>query len=275
MISREWWPKGGRLRGLAILLATLLVFLLAGALLSACGDGADEEDGDEPVPIQEAVALLARPDLSDLTEAEQDLVETALRDALSRAGKVHVRGTLDELDIVFGPGGRVDKMRVFGTAERQPPEVATPEAGQTQTIRVYSGPPTRFCDGREDPELVMVQEYELAFEEWQVSTKAIRPDQVPFGMLLSRIDLSIAEDAGFSEERGRQLRGLSAPFPQPEDPEATVTVWVDLEDGLIRRVETTLPGAGGATYPFAFDYSAPVEIEVPSEPAARDCVSAE
>lgn len=275
MMGRDWWSARGRVRGRVFLILAIGMSLLAGALLSACGDGQEEEDGDKPPRIQEAVELLATADLDGLTEAEQDLVESALRDALSRAGKVHVSSSIDAMDIAFGPDGRVTMMRSFGPVERQPPDVATPELSSTQTIRVYGSPPALFCDGREDPELVMVQEYKFAFDRWQVSARAIGPDEVPFGLLFSRLDLSIAEDAGFSEEQGRQLRGLSVPFSQPEDPEATVTVWVDLEDGLIRRVDTAISGVSGGRYPFAFDYGVSSDIEVPSELTAPDCVPAQ
>ena len=251
----------------------MMSLLGAAAVLSACGDG---ESGTEVPPrIREATALLARSDLSELTEAEEDLVESALREALGWAETVRVRSILDEQDLAFGSDGRVAMMRRFGTAERGPPEFATPEVSRSETIRVYVGSPAQFCDGSEGPELAMVQEYKFAFDEWQVSARAIPPDQMPFDLLFSRLDLSVAEDAGFSEDRGRQLRGLSVPFPQQGDPEATATVWVDLEEGLIRRLETTLPGAPGSSYLFTFEYDVPIEIEIPSEPAAPDCIPVE
>ena len=262
-----------RKRTRVVFLLVGMVSLLGGGALSACGDG---ESGTEvPARVREATALLARSSLSELTEVEQELVESALREALGWAETVRVKSTLDQQDIVFGPDGRVIMMRTFGTAEHQLPEYATPEVSPSETIRVYGDSPARFCDGREDPELIMVQEYVFAFDEWQVSASAIPPEKVPLGLLFSRMDLSVAEDAGFSEERGRQVRGFSVPFAQPDDPEATATVWVDLEDGLIRKLETTLPGLPGSSYPFPFDYDVPIEIELPSEPTAPDCVPVE
>jgi hypothetical protein len=256
-----------------LLMVAMTSALVAGVTLSGCGGG--ESEPEVSPRIQEAMALLAQPDLSALSESERNLVVSALRGALGTAGKVHLKSTLDEQDIVFNRDGDVAMMRQFGKAERQPPEFATPEVGASETIRVYGGPPARFCDGREDPGLVMVTEYVSAFGEWKVSARAVPPDQVPFGLLFSRLDLSVAKDAGFSDEEGHRLRGFSVPSPQPGDPEGTLTVWVDLEDGLIRKVTTTLPGAPGSSYPFTFDYDVPIEITVPSEPAPPDCVPEE
>jgi hypothetical protein len=257
----------------AILLAVILSLLGGSAVLSACGGGGTKTEESTRVP--EAMALLERPDLSQLTEAERDLVKSALREALGRARKVRVLSTLDEQDLVFGADGRVAMMRSFATQKGPAPGPGTPEASESETIRVYDGPPAHFCDGREDPGMVMVIEYTSTSGQWQVSARAIQPDQVPFEVLLSGIDLSVAKDAGFSDEGGHRLRGFSAPFAQPGDPEATVTLWVDLQSGLIRRLETTLPGAAGSSYPFALDYDLPVNIQVPSEPAAPDCVPVE
>ena len=256
-----------------LLLVAAMWLLGAVAGLSACGDG--EGDTEAPSLVPGAADLLAREDLNDLTEAEQALVESALREALGRAETVRVSSAIDQLDFVFDPDGRVAMMRTFGTTGGQPPESETPEIGGSQTIRVYMGPPARLCDGEEDPELLMVQEYKYEFGEWQVSAKAIRPDEVPFGLLFSRIDLDVAEDAGFSQDGGRRLRGLTLPYPQPEDPEATVSVWVDVEDLLIRRLDVTMPQASGASYPFAFDYDVPIDVEIPPEPVPPDCVPAE
>ena len=257
-----------------LLLVTMLLVLGGGLVISACGGG-DDTETEVSSRVREAMALLSKPDLSELTEPERELVGPALREALARAGKVRVSNTIDAQDIVFGPDGRVVMMRKSSTAQRQPPEFATPEVGESQMVRVYDGPPAKFCDGREDPEMSMMREYVHEFGEWQVSTKAIALEEVPFESVLSRLDLSVAKDAGFSDEEGRHLRGLSVPFPQPGDPEATLTVWIDLEDGLIRKVVSTLPGVPGSAFPFAFDYDAPIEIEVPSEPSAPDCISAE
>lgn len=247
--------------------------LLASVTLSGCG-GEKTETETSP-QIQQAMALLAQPDLSALSDAENELVVSALREALGKAGKVHIKSTLEEQDISFASDGRVAAMREFGTAEHQPPEFATPEVSPSETILLYDGPPASFCDGREDPTLVMVREYVFAFGQWTVSARAIPPDEVPFGSLFSSMDLSVAKDAGFSDEQGRRLRGFSVPFPQPGDPEATATVWVDLADGLIRRVSTPIPGLAGSSYPFTLDYDVSTEIEVPSEPAPPDCVPVE
>ena len=257
---------------IAFLLVTAMFSLGIVAGLSACGDG----EGETKAPsLAEAAGLLAREDLGELTEAERGLVESGLREALGRAGAVRVTSAIDQLDFVFDSDGRLAMMRIPGTAESQSPGFETPEVSESQSISVYVGPPARFCDGEGDPELLMVQEYEYAFDEWQVSAKAIRPDEAPFGLLLSRIDLGVAQDAGFSEPEGRRLRGLTLPYPQPQDPEATVTVWVDVEDLLIRRLDVTMSGASGASYPFTFDYDVPIAVEVPPEPAAPDCVAAE
>jgi len=255
------------------LLAAMVSLVGAAALLSACGDG--ESEAELPARVREATALLAETNLSDLTEAEQETVESALREALGWAETVHVTSATDAQDIVFRPDGSVAMMRVFGTAERGPPEYTTPETSTTQTISVYGEPPARFCDGHEDPEMLMMQEYVFAFGEWQVSAEAVGPDEVPLGLLFSYVDLSVAEDAGFMDERGHQVRGLTVPFPQPDDPDATITLWVGLEDGLVHKLEMTLPGLPESAYPFVFDYDDNIEIEVPSEPAAPDCVPEE
>lgn len=263
----------GKRTRFVFLLAAMVSLVGAAAVLSACGDG--EGEREVPARVREAAALLAGSNLSELTEAEEELVESALREALGWAETVRVTSTLDQQDIVFGEDGRVVMMRTFGTAEHQLPEYETPEVSPSETIRVYGESPARFCDGTEDPELIMVQEYVFAFDEWQVSAKAVPPENVPLALLLSGLDLSIAEDAGFLEEQGRQLRGLTVPFAQPDDPETTATVWVDLEDGLIRKLETTLPGVPGSAYPFAFGYDVSIELDIPSEPAAPDCVPVE
>ncbi len=240
-----------------------VVWLLgAAAGLLACGDGDGETDG--PSLVGDATSLLAREDLDDLTEAEQDLVESALRQALGEAGTVRVVSAVDQMDFAFSANGRLVMMRTL----------ESPDAGKPETIRVYLEPPARFCDGEEDPEQIVVQEYTYTADEWRVSASAISPDEVPFGVVLSRLELGAVEDAGFSEEEGRRLRGLTVPFPQPADSEATVTTWIDLEDLLIRRLEVTIPSAS-ASYPYVFVYDVPVEIEVPAEPAAPDCVPAE
>jgi len=263
----------GKRARFVFLLAVMLSLVGAAAVLSACGDG--EGEREVPPRVREATALLARPSLSALTEVEEEIVESALREALGWAETVRVKSTLDQQDLVFESDGRVAMMRTFGTAEHQLPEYATPEISASETIRVYGESPARFCDGTEDPELILVREYVFAFDEWQVSAKAVPPERVPLALLLSGVDLGIAEDAGFLEERGRELRGLTVPFAQPDDPESTATVWVDLEDGLIRKLETTLPGVPGSAYPFTFDYDVPIELEIPSEPAAPDCVPVE
>jgi hypothetical protein len=271
----------GKLTKPALLLAAMALFLSGATVLSGCGDGATRREPtstptrEVPPAVRDAMALLAEPDLMQLTAAERDQIKSALREALGSVGKVHTSSTLDEQDIVFGPDGRVAMMRVFGTAEHQLPDYVTPEISPSETIDVYDGPPARFCDGREDPGLVMRVEYMFAFDQWQVAATAILPAAMPLEQLFSRIDLSNAKDAGFSDDQGSRLRGFIVPSSQPGDPEATLTVWVDLENGLISKLETTVPGVPGYSYPYTFNYDTPFEIKIPSELAAPDCVPVE
>jgi len=263
----------GRLGRVVVLLAALTLPLGAGLVPAGCGGGGGRTEG--PASIQEATVLLAKPDLNELTKDERDIVQLGLREALAKAGNAHASSALDEQDIVFGPDGRVVMMRVFGTGGRRSPDVLTPEGNRAESISVYSGPPAPFCDGRQDPQLVMVKEYKFALGQWTVSASAIPPEDVPLQLVFSRIDLSVAQDAGLSDDQGRRLRGFSVPFPQPGDPAATVTVWVDLEEGLIRRLEATVPGSTSASFSITLDYDVPIKIEIPSKPTAPDCIPVE